>query len=44
LFAQFEDNLDDDNGEELSLLKALGSSLAQALEDERHMHGSNKIR
>jgi hypothetical protein len=26
LFAQFEDNLDDDNGEELSLLRALASN------------------
>jgi hypothetical protein len=29
LFAQFEDNLDDDNGEELSLLKALGSNFGR---------------
>jgi hypothetical protein len=29
LFAQFEDNLDDDNGEELSLLKALDSNFGR---------------
>jgi hypothetical protein len=29
LFAQFEDNLDDDNGEESSLLKALGSNFGR---------------
>jgi hypothetical protein len=29
LFAQFEDNLDYDNGEELFLLKALGSNFGR---------------